>query len=101
MVVARGVPLTVGPVMRGAIRLPDPVARAFDALGRPRRNEASGNVAIRDILLALREPPAKMFASCPAIPWLQRDNWQRSIDGVLADLADENADQGKSDCEHR
>lgn len=98
MLAARGAVLLNEPAMRKS-----PVARVFgfvalalDAIGMRRRSAVTEIISTREVLLALREPSAKMFSACRGITWLQRDIWQRSIDAVLAELADENADRGKS-----
>jgi hypothetical protein len=98
MLAARGAPLLTEPVMRKppVSRVFGFVALALGTIGMRRRSAVTDTISTRDVLLALREPSAKMFSACRGITWLQRDIWQRSIDSVLAELADENADRGKS-----
>jgi len=74
-------------------RLLDIIAHLRDVLASFLGGATPETVAVRDILLILREPPAKTFAACPGIRWLQNDAWRRSIDAALTDLADDTPDR--------
>jgi hypothetical protein len=91
--VVRWLPSIIGAI---AVRLRDLLPDTSLTHPRRRRQHAR-DLAVRDILIALREPPAKTFAACASTVWLQRDLWRRTIDAALAEVSEDRDDQRQSD----